>query len=106
MARFFNERAQTDLFSLWGRNYIISVDEGIRWALCCHLQSKERNEWFRVFLIGWVRYFGPPLTLTSDQEGAVISDLIGRACEAYNIERDLTGPEGHTATGVCERRLG
>ena len=82
------------------------MDEAIRWALCCHLQSKERNEWFRVFLIGWVRYFGPPLTVTSYQEGAVISDRIGRACEAYNIERDLTGSEGHTATGVCERPLG
>ena len=50
--------------------------------------------------------FPAPLCLASDQESVVISDLIGRAREAYNIERDLIGSEGHTATGVCERRLG
>ena len=44
--------------------------------------------------------------LASDQEGAVVSELLSRACDAYDMERDLAGSEGHTRTGVAERRLG
>ena len=67
---------------------------------------KEQDEYFRVFLACWIRYFGAPLTLVSDQEGAVISDMFGRVCEAFTIKRDLAGSDGHTRTGIAERRLG
>ena len=49
---------------------------------------------------------GPPLWLVSDQEGAVISDLISMACEAYDIQKDLMDSEVHTKTGMVEIRLG
>ena len=45
------------------------------------------------------------LTLVSDQEGAVISDMFSKCCEAYNINRDLAGSESHTKTGIAERRI-
>ena len=96
IASHFNERLQTDLFSLWERTYIIYVDECIHWALCSPLSSKQSDEWYRVFVQDWIRYFGPPQTLVSDQEGAVIGDLISRTCEAFSIDRDLAGSEGHT----------
>ena len=106
IATFFNERLQTDLFMLWERTYVIFVDEAIRWALSQFLANKTAQEWYTVFLNHWVRYFGPPRTIVSDQEGAVISDLISRACETFEIDRDLQGSEGHTKTGLAERRLG
>ena len=35
-----------------------------------------------------------------------MSDLISRACEAFDIQRDFARSEGHTETGLAERRLG
>ena len=86
--------------------YVIFVDEAIHWACCDHLIAKDADTWHQVFLRCWARYFGPPKVIVSDQEGAVIGDFIGKACEAYDIERDLQGSEGHTRTGLAERRLG
>lgn len=106
LATFFNERLQTDLFTLWNRWYIIWVDEATRYCIASFMSSKEQDEYFRVFLACWIRYFGAPLTLVSDQEGAVISDMFGRVCEAFTIKRDLAGSDGHTRTGIAERRLG
>jgi len=106
VASYFNERVQTDLFTLWGRTYVIFVDECIHWALSSFCPSKTADDWYRVFVTDWCRYFGPPRCLVSDQEGAVVSDLLSRACEAFDIDRDLAGSEGHTKTGLAERRLG
>ena len=106
MAFHFNHRVQTDLFTLWGRMYIILMDEAIHWACCEFLPQKTAEVWHQVFLNVWVKYFGPPHFIVSDQEGSVISDLIGKACEAYDMDRDLQGSEGHTRTGMVERRLG
>ena len=36
----------------------------------------------------------------------MVSEMISRACEAFDIDRDLAGSEGHTKTGLAERRLG
>ena len=71
IATFFNERLQIDLFTLWQRIYIIWVDQATRWTLSQHMATKDKDEYLRTFLSHWVRYFGAPLTLVSDQEGAV-----------------------------------
>ena len=42
----------------------------------------------------------------SDQEGAVISDLLSRTCGAFSIARSLAGSGGHTKAGLAERRQG
>eukprot|EP00959_Pyramimonas_sp_CCMP1952_P323558 6771163-Pyramimonas_sp.AAC.1 len=102
----FNRRVQTDICTLWGRMYVIFADEAIHWACCEFLARKDAETWRQVFLRCWARYFGPPKVLVSDQEGAVIEDFIGKACEAYDMERDLQGSEGHTRAGLAERRLG
>ena len=106
LATFFNERLQTDIFLLWGRWYIIWVDEATRYAISQFMQSRDAKEYFRVFLTYWIRYFGAPITLVSDQEGAVMSDMMGRVCETFSVQRDLAGSGGHTRTGIAERRLG
>ena len=70
------------------------------------MKNKTAEEWHEVFLHCWIRYFGAPRIIVSDQEGADVSDLISTACEAYDIGRDLQGSEGHTRTGMVERRIG
>ncbi len=96
LAMHINERLQTDPLIHWNRQYIIFVDECIRWTLCSHLLSESSDDWHKVFVTDWCGYCGPPKVLGSDQEGAIISDLISRACEAYGLDRDLSRSEGHT----------
>ena len=57
------------------------------------MSSKTADKWYRGFAKGWCRYFA-------------ISDLISRACAAFDIDHDLAICEGHTKTGLAERRLG
>ena len=58
------------------------------------------------FRTHWICYFGPPRTNVSDQEGAVVSELVGRACDAYEMDRDLAGTDGHMRTSIVETRIG
>ena len=105
LSEHFNQRVQTDLFFLWERTYIILIDECIRYAVVAHLENKTATCWYEATFEHWIRLFGPMGCLASDQEGAVISDLIGIACEKFNIDRDLGGSYGHSAAQVAERRL-
>ena len=53
----------------------------------------------------WIRLFGPPRFFVTDQEGAIKSDLVGKCCERFNIDRDFGGSQGHTAAPMAERRI-
>ena len=106
LATSFNERVQTDLFTLWNRRYVIWVDEATIYSVSNFLTSNEQDEYFRISLATGIRYFGAPLALVSDQEGAVISDMYGRVGESFSMKRDLAGSDGHTRSGIAERRLG
>ena len=81
LSEHFNYRIQTDLFFIFDRTYVVLIDECIRWAMSSFLQNRTKEEWLRVFFRDWVRFFGPPYFLVSDQEGSVVSDLVGHACE-------------------------
>ncbi len=105
LATHFNDRVQTDLFFLWDRCYVIMVDECIRYCIAARMENKTALEWLQVVFDTWIRYFGPMNTITSDQEGAVTSDLVAIACEKFNINRDLGGSYGHTAAPIAERRI-
>ena len=53
----------------------------------------------------WIRYFGPPVCIVSDQEGALLSEFVGRCCERFSIARDFGGSQGHTGAPLAERRI-
>ena len=102
----FNFRVHTDLFFIFDeRCYIILVDDCIRYALVAHLERKTPDEWLRTVFLLWIRYFGPMWYLMTDQEGAVVSNLVAKACEKYGIEREFGGSQGHTSAPVAERRI-
>ena len=105
ISEHFNHRVQTDLFFLWEQIYIIFIDECIRYAVTARLADKTPERWFEAAFHNWIRLFGPMEIIASDQEGSVISDLISIACEKFNIQRDLGGSYGHSASPVAERRL-
>ena len=106
-AERFNQRVQTDLFFLWDppRTYIMLIDECIRYCVTAYLETKTAEEWMRVVLRVWIRYFGPMRCIATDQEGAITADLVAVACEKFGIDREFGGSQGHTAAPVAERRL-
>ena len=60
----------------------------------------------------WIRIFGAPNVIVSDQGGALASDMFAHFCEKFNIQRRLGGsdvnqPGGgrHTTTGVVEKHI-
>lgn len=105
LAEHFNWRVQTDLFFIIEKIYVVLFDDCIRYALAGRLQDKTPMEWLRVAFDIWIRYFGSMVILASDQEGAVISDLVGIACEKFDIQREFGGSYGHSSAPAAERRL-
>ena len=79
MAEHFNYRVQTDLFFLWNLTFVILVDECIRYCICEELPDRTASAWIKDAFHSWIKYFGPMYILASDQEGALISDLVGTA---------------------------
>ena len=88
LATYFNQRVQTDLFTIWGKWYVIWIDEAVRWCLVSPISNRTAEEWTRLFFWCWIRMFGPCKYLVSDQEKAVVSDLCGSVCDRFNIKRD------------------
>ena len=79
----FKFRVQTDLWFIWDMTFVIFVDECISYGLTTKLERKTADEWMKTAFHLWIKYFGPICWLVSDQEGAVVSDLVSKACEHF-----------------------
>ena len=88
---------------MWDLTFEIFVDECISYALTTRLHRKTPDEWKQKAFELWIRYFGPMWWLCSDLEGAVISDLISKACEHWSIQRDLGGRQ-RGSSNPCGRK--
>ena len=104
ISEHFNHRVQTDLF-IFDKTFIILIDECIRYCIVEPLLRKTSEEWMKLVLHCWIRYFGPMRFLVTDQEGALTSDMIGKCCEKFNIHREFGGSQGHTSAPLAERRI-
>ena len=105
IARHFNERVQMDLWYMWNKCFICFVDDCIRYGVSALLSDRTAEVWRHCFFYRWMQYFGPPVCLVSDQEKAILDSKSTSFCERFNINRDFGGSEGHTATGIVERRI-
>ena len=76
------------------------------------MESREWNVLARAFLQHWIRYFGPPRQLVSDQESSLMGHEAGAEFERFGITRvpkgTTSGDAGrqHTGTGLIERHVG
>ena len=97
----FNKEVQMDL--LFYKTHIIlhCIDACTRWTSVHMLPNREPSSIVDGFAACWLRLFGPPATVLSDQEGGLISDL---ACEWFDrrgIQLTLRAREQHA--GMVER---
>jgi len=105
ISTFFGANVVTDIFFIRKRMYVIFVDECTRYKVAARLHSKDAEEWKSILLNQWIRYFGAPKRLTSDQEGAVIAETTAAALERFNISLSLAGSEGHTGAALAESHI-
>ena len=57
----FNQRVQTDLFFLLGKQFVILVDKCTRYCVAEPLDNNTPDKWMRAVFRAWIRYCGPPV---------------------------------------------
>ena len=108
LAGFFNDIVMVDLFFVWGKIFMIILDEATRYKVSSMLRDKTGHSILRCLLMDWMRYFGPMRTLVSDQEGGLRSDESGARLEKLSVQRRMKGSDQrqeHTGTGLVERHV-
>jgi hypothetical protein len=111
-ATTFGERIQLDLFQFKSVWVLLVVDECTRYKVAVRVASREWHELARTLMNHWIRYFGPPRQLVSDQESSLMSHEAGVELERLGITRvpkgTTAGEAGkqHTGTGLVERHIG
>ena len=81
LATHFSHVVQAELFFLWGRVFIIIVDECTRYKFAEELKDRSYESILECLQKGWFRYFGPPRIFLCDQEGALASDAFAHVCD-------------------------
>ena len=114
LAQHFNHLVQADAFEIWGNPYLLIVDELFQFKSGDLLLDQTYDAYSVAFFGAWIRFFGPPLQITSDQGGALASEDWAALCDKLNIKRVLAGSDPshggtkgakHTKTGLVEKHV-
>jgi hypothetical protein len=86
------------------------VDDLFRYKIGCPVSGTTARETAEALLRHWIRYFGAPKYLISDQGSSFASTEFGSYCDKWNIQRQFGGsdpstPGQHTTTGVVEKAI-
>ena len=84
------------------------IDEATRYKVVAVLPDKTAKTLCRIMLYAWLRYFGSPRTVVSDQEGAIKSETYEAVCDRYSMHRVLAGSDAkgeHSTTGLAEKHI-
>ena len=68
----FNEIVQHDIFFLFDQTFMLLIDECIKYKMGDHLHDKQGPTIVRSLWKLWIRVWGPPQKLLSDQEGGLL----------------------------------
>eukprot|EP00971_Amphidinium_carterae_P023726 468002-Amphidinium_carterae.1 len=97
----FNETVQADLVFLSGKAVLHVIDEATRFTQARFLEATDDTSTMSALLDIWIRPFGPPSILRSDQESGLKSDWIGTQLGRHGINRILLPERMHAS--VVER---
>ena len=105
LATTFNEIVQHDLFFMWDKVFMLLIDEAIRYKMGDHLENKLGPTLVRALYRIWIRFWGPPQHILSDQEGGLLSAEATRMFDRLSITRLLVGKDGTSTKGLVERHI-
>ena len=97
----FNQEVQIDLLFFKTKVILHCIDACTRWSSVQLLPNREYSSIIDGFAACWLRLFGPPALVLSDQEGALVSDLISDWMDRRGIKLDFRAREQHC--GLVER---
>ena len=89
------------------------IDELFKYKQTDVIDDRTFQTLSSVWLQVWIRFFGPPVNFTVDQEGALASTECAMMCDRFNTRRILAGSDPqrgkiggkHTKTGLAERHI-
>ena len=89
---------------------VVFVDEGSRFRVSRVItrgkkQHPSAAQFISVLKEAWIAYFGIPLNLRVDPDGAFRSHGLADFCDQQRIFLDIIPGEGHWKLGVCERSI-
>ena len=67
LAGHFGDVMLVDLFYIFGLQFIMMIDEAIRYKVVEEVEEKDSYYIGQVMFRSWIRYFGPPIRLKFDQ---------------------------------------
>ena len=89
VALYFNEEVFLDLFFLWGEPFVLIIDAAIKWKTGALLPDRKPMALIEALRREWIRLFGPPSRIVSDQEGSMTSYEVQNYLEKLGITRCL-----------------
>ena len=58
LAGHFGDVLMVDLFYIFNMQFLMMIDEAVRYKVAAHLQSKDGKSIMKCLLNHWIRYFG------------------------------------------------
>ena len=90
--------------------FVLFVDEGSRFRVARIVTKGKKQhpsaaQFITVLKEAWISYFGTPLNLRLDPDGAFRSRELLEYCDQHQIFLDIIPGEGHWKLGTCERSI-
>ena len=91
----FNQEVQIDL--LFYKTHIIlhSIDACTRWSAVAILPNRESHSILSGFCSSWLRIFGPPQNVLTDQEGGLVRDEVAEWFSNKDIQLSYRAKNQH-----------
>ena len=84
----FNDELQVDLLFWREKPVLHMIDKCIRWGMAVIIPNRETTTILNAITAGWFRLFGPPKKMSSDKEGAIVSDAGALWADRWGIQLD------------------
>ena len=107
-ARRFNDRVFLDIVFIKNVNgetfpYLNILDDASTYQVLDYLPDRSETVVVQKLVDGWFRYFGPPLSLVVDAEGALRGFKFENLVAQCGIQLRFVPPDAHWQLGKCER---
>ena len=101
-----NESVGVDLHQIEDKYMLHMIDEFSRFSVAVVMNTKKSVEFIDKFIKNWIRYFGYPKKLFSDNGGEFNSHLVREFGETFNIKILTTAAYSPWSNGLVERHNG
>ena len=99
----FNEILSMDL-KIWEGKYILyMIDSFSRYTVATVIPRKKPNEVVDAVFKHWIKYFGVPQTVMTDNGGEFTGEEMRNVTSYLNVYKDTTGAEAPWMNGLNER---